>query len=322
MSEASPRLTGPQEWGALKGRQEPSSERPFRAHYFFRDRIRGSRFALTPGYFLAPSGRCRTAGETPAPHAPGHRIIVMAKRKEGEGRFYALIEKLFKEIDQEAIRADVVALQKAKPNLSREQIASRMTKKAAVRAASVGAAAGVPGGALGVLAMAPDIFNLVLQQSRLVLSIAFLYGQKPHLKDRFREVLATLAVATGASAGRQGMRLLIAKGLDKAAAAQVARKIFGRFLARRIPSIAPVLGTVAGGTINYLSMRAVGRTAVAFYSEKQAASRKTKVNARRKAASSRVASSGRASRSIDCRHHGPSVILRRRRGGAGLPGCR
>ena len=202
----------------------------------------------------------------------------MPEKSVDESRFYDLMEKLFKEIDQEAIRAEVEALREAKPELSREQIADQMTKKAAVRVASVGAAAGVAGGPLGVLAMAPDIFNLVLQQSRLILSIAFLYDQQPNLKERFREVLATLAVATGASAGRQGMRLLLTKGLERAAAGKLARKIFGRFLVRRIPAVAPILGTVAGGTINYLSMRAVGRAAVSFYGEKdlQAASRKAK----------------------------------------------
>lgn len=181
-----------------------------------------------------------------------------------DGRFYDLLEKLFKEIDQDSIQAGVEALKKAKPELSREQLADHLTKKAAVRVATVGAAAGATGGALAVLAMAPDIFNLVLQQSRLVLSIAFLYDQKPHLKQRFKEVLATLAVATGASAGR----VVAMKGLERAAAAKIARKIFGRFLARRLPTIAPIVGTVAGGTINYMSMRAVGKAAVAFYSGK------------------------------------------------------
>jgi hypothetical protein len=217
----------------------------------------------------------------------------MATTKE-EGRFYDLIEKLFKEIDQDSIQAEVTALRKAKPDLSREKIADQMTKKAAVRVASVGAAAGVASGPLGVLAMAPDIFNLVLQQSRLILSIAFLYDRKPHVKERFREVLATLAVATGASAGRQGARLLISKGLESAAASKLAKKIFGRFLVRRIPAVAPVLGTVAGGTINYLSMRAVGRTAVAFYSGKDPGESKPKPARRRKAATKRVAAaSGR-----------------------------
>jgi len=99
-----------------------------------------------------------------------------------------------------------------------------------------------------------------------VLSIAFLYDRKPHLKQRFKEVLATLAVGTGASAGRLGVRVLVAKGLERAAAAKLARKIFGRFLVRRLPAVAPVLGTIAGASINYVSMRAVGKAAVAYYS--------------------------------------------------------
>lgn len=187
------------------------------------------------------------------------------KKDQGSDRYYDLLEKLFKEIDQQSIKAEVAALRKAKPQMEREELAHHLTKKAAVRVASVGAAAGVPGGALGVLAMAPDIFNLVLQQSRLVLSIAFLYGKKPHVSQRFREVLATLAVATGASAGRTGVRLLIAKGLERAAAGKLARKIFGRFLVRRLPMVAPLAGTVAGATINYLSMRAVGQAAITYY---------------------------------------------------------
>ena len=178
-----------------------------------------------------------------------------------DGRFYDLLEKLFTEIDQDSIQAEVAALRAAKPKLSREELADHLTKKAARRVATVGAAAGATGGPLAILAMAPDIFNLVLQQSRLVLSIAFLYDQKPHLKQRFKEVLATLAVATGVSAGR----MITLKGIERAAAAKIARKIFGRFLARRLPTIAPIIGSVAGGTVNWMAMRAVGKVAVEYY---------------------------------------------------------
>ncbi|HEX8618703.1 MAG TPA: hypothetical protein VF911_14055 [Thermoanaerobaculia bacterium] len=185
---------------------------------------------------------------------------------QDEGRFYDLLETLFKEIDQEQVRAEVLAFRGEKPDATREQLADEMTKKAARRVATVGAAAGAAGGPLAILAMAPDIFNLVMQQSRLVLSIAFLFDQKADVNRRFKEVLATLAVATGASGGGLATRVLVAKGLERAAAAKLARKIFGRFLARRVANLAPVLGTIAGGTFNYLAMRAVGKAALAFYS--------------------------------------------------------
>jgi hypothetical protein len=194
----------------------------------------------------------------------------MPNAPSDEGRFYDLLERLFKEIDQESIQAEVRALKEAKPQMSREQLADHLTRKAAVRVAGVGAAAGIPGGPLAVLAMAPDIFNLVLQQSRLILSIAFLYDRKANRRQRFKEVLATLAVATGASAGRMGVRVLLAKGLEQAVAQKIARKIFGRFLARKLPSVAPLIGTVAGASMNYLSMRGVGKAAVAFYSASEA----------------------------------------------------
>ncbi|HEX8254814.1 MAG TPA: hypothetical protein VF846_16840 [Thermoanaerobaculia bacterium] len=186
---------------------------------------------------------------------------------EEDSRFYDLLERLFKEIDQDSIQAEIAALREARPHTPREKLAEELIKKSSKRVAAIGAAAGMAVGPLAVLAMAPDIFNLVLQQSRLILSIAFLYDRKPNLKQRFKEVLATLAVATGASAGGLGARVLVAKGLEQAAAAKIARKIFGRFLARRIPAAAPMIGTIAGGTINYMSMRAVGKAALAFYSD-------------------------------------------------------
>lgn len=184
-----------------------------------------------------------------------------------EGRFYDLLERLFKEIDQEQVQAEVNALREAKPNATREQLAEQLTKKAAKQVATVGAAAGAAIGPLAVLAMAPDIFNLVRQQSRLVLAIAFLYDRKPNIKQRFKEVLATLAVSTGSSAGGLAARVLVKEGLERAAATKLARKILGRFLARRIPNIAPVIGTLAGGSLNYLAMRAVGKAAVAYYAD-------------------------------------------------------
>ena len=189
----------------------------------------------------------------------------MTEKPADDDRFYRLLERLFKEIDQDAIQADVTALRASRPNDSREALAEYMTRRAARRVAGVGAAAGLPGGPLAMLAMAPDIFNLVLQQSRLILSIAFLYGRKANLKQRSNEVLATLAVATGVSVGRLGVRALITEGIKTTVARKMAKKIFGRFVFRRLPMIAPVLGTVAGASLNYVSMRAVGKAAVNFY---------------------------------------------------------
>lgn len=191
----------------------------------------------------------------------------MAKKKEDLGsRFYKIIEMLFRELDQEAIKADVEAMRRENPKASREKLAKEMTTRAAKKTAFVGASAGVPGGAFGLLAAAPDIFNLVRSQSRLVLSIAFLYEQKPGLEERFREVLAVLAMSTGASATRQGVRYLITRGLTGATAEAIMKRVAGKFIARKLPAIAPVVGSVAGAGLNYMAVQATGRIAVEYYS--------------------------------------------------------
>jgi len=189
-------------------------------------------------------------------------------------RFHHLLESLFREVDQVALKKEIDDLVARKPGVPREKLAKRLIDRAAVSTAVVGAGAGAPGGAIGVIAMAPDIFNLVRQQSRLVLSIAFLYGRRPDLEDRFKEVLATLAVSTGASAGRQGVRYLIERGFEADFAKSLARRIAGRFIERKLPDLAPVVGSIAGAGLNYFAVQATGKVAVEYFSklEKKAAS--------------------------------------------------
>jgi uncharacterized protein (DUF697 family) len=180
--------------------------------------------------------------------------------------FYPMLEAMVMEIDASEIDRDVRAMQKKYPDATREELAGRATRRAALRAATTGAAAGAAGGALALLALGPDIFNLVRQQSRLVVTIARIYGHHSEPEERFKEVLATLGVATGAMLVRRGVARGIEETIRRGAVRQLARKIAGRYLARRIATIAPLLGTVAGGSVNYLSVRAVGRVAVEYYS--------------------------------------------------------
>lgn len=192
-----------------------------------------------------------------------------AKKPTLGDRFYEILEGLFRELDQAEIRREVDALRKRHPRASSASLSRMLIRRAALRTASVGAAAGVAGGPWALLAMAPDIFNLVREESRLVLSIAFLHGRRPSLKERFREVLAVLAASTGSSIARQSARRLIARGLESRAARSIVRRVAGRMMARRLPAAVPVIGTVLGGTMNYYSVKAVGEAAIRFYSESE-----------------------------------------------------
>lgn len=189
----------------------------------------------------------------------------MQNRQQFARKFFSYLEHLFEDMDRRKIAIEVKTLCARHPEATREQLAEILTNRMARKAASVGAAAGTIPGPAGVLAIAPDIFNLVRQQSRLVLSIAILYDQDPELPERFREVLATLAVSVGVTVGRQGIRRLAVAGLEHQLAEKMARKIAGRYFARKIPAVVPIVGSLIGGTINYLAVRTVGRVAVQHY---------------------------------------------------------
>ncbi len=183
-----------------------------------------------------------------------------------EKKFDSIFETLMKEIDQDEIRRQVESLRSAHPAETREEIAARLARAAAMKTATVGATAGALGGPIALLAMAPDIFTLVREQSRLTLSIAFLWGQKPDIDERAREVLAVLAVATGTTVARSGARTIITKGLESKVAERIFRKIAGDFVIKRLPRIIPVIGGIVGGAVNVLAIAAVERAAIDYYS--------------------------------------------------------
>lgn len=178
---------------------------------------------------------------------------------------------LLREIDQNEIAHEVAQARSENPSLSREQIAQRLIRSAALKAATTGAVAGGVGGPLALLTMAPDIFNLVRQQSRLILAIAFLHERTPNTPDRLKEVTATLAISTGAAASRRGIVMLLEKGLGSGIAYKIAKKLAGRMLARKLPTLAPIAGGAIGGAVNYLAVRSVGRLALDYYSKEPAA---------------------------------------------------
>ena len=180
---------------------------------------------------------------------------------------HAGIERLLREIDQDEIVQNVSTLQAKFPGDTREELARRLLIKGAIKTATVGTAAGAVGGPIALLAMGPDIFTLVREQSRLVLSIAVLYGQKPKVDERLREVLAVLAVATGTTFARVGVRKLVMRGLESEIVSTLVRKLAGRLVARRLPRIIPVIGGIIGGAVNVAAMVGVERAALEYYRE-------------------------------------------------------
>lgn len=182
-------------------------------------------------------------------------------------RLHAGLERLLREIDQDQVVEAVAQLREKHPAETREELARRLLVKGAMKTATVGTAAGAVGGPMALLAMGPDIFTLVREQSRLVLSIAVLYGQKPKVDERLREVMAVLAVATGTTLARAGVRTLVTRGLEAEIVGTIVKKIAGRTVAKRLPRIIPIVGGIVGGAVNIAAMIAVERAALEYYRE-------------------------------------------------------
>ena len=190
------------------------------------------------------------------------------KKRSFADYFYRLLEKAVRDIDQKAIEADVKAMRKTHPGVSQRELAMTMTRRAASKTAAIGAAASTVGsGPMALVAFAPDIFNLVRQQSRLVLSIAEIYGHRPSVRERVREVLITLGTASGASFVKKGAQYLVLNKMKDTTARGLVRHIAPRMIGRKLGAVlGPVIGFAIGGITNYLSVRAVGIAAQKYYS--------------------------------------------------------
>jgi uncharacterized protein (DUF697 family) len=167
--------------------------------------------------------------------------------------FLRLVEKAVKDLDVETLRVEVKAFALRHPELTTRGKAERLVATAARRAAALGAAASLPPGWLALATVAPEFSALLVLQSRLIVSLHVLYGGPMSADERALEVLAGLAAGAGINVGRR---------LTTRAAEEVAARLVVRLAGREIAHIVPVLGAIAGASLNYAAVRAVGRAAL------------------------------------------------------------
>jgi len=191
----------------------------------------------------------------------------MGKVRQLKRRADSLLEEvfrsLFEEIDTEKIRRDVNTLQATSPDFERADQAKALVRRTAIRCAAAGAVTGLPSGLLALGSLGADLAYLIFQQFRLIIGIATIYGHEPSHRERFGEAMACLAFASGVGLGKQG----IATVLESATAEGgiVAEKIGTRFMRERLAKVIPFVGALSGGALNFMSVRAVGRTAIRYY---------------------------------------------------------
>lgn len=184
-------------------------------------------------------------------------------KKRADSVLEEVFRSLFEEIDTEKIRRDVDALKANAPGFEPVVHANMLVRRTAIRCAAAGAVTGLPSGLIAIGSLGADLAYLMYQQFRLIVGIATIYGHEPSHRERFHEAVSCLAYASGVGIGKQGIATLVESATMEGGA--VAEKIGARFFRERLAKAIPFVGAVSGGALNYVSVRAVGKTAIRYY---------------------------------------------------------
>lgn len=199
-----------------------------------------------------------------------------AVARDVRGFFGAIV----KDLDKERIRADVAALRAKHPRMSNAQLAEVLIRDASNAMSGAAMASGlawvipVVGIPTGMAASAAEFVAMSVYQSRLVVSIAELYGKDIESKARVRDVIVCVA-STSAGTAVQLTITVATRMLAERLAMLVARRSASAVL-KSIPvagAVAGVAGGAAGAVFNRMAVKAVGRYAVRFYGSKPTARR-------------------------------------------------
>ncbi|MCU1231820.1 MAG: hypothetical protein JWO97_4704 [Acidobacteria bacterium] len=191
----------------------------------------------------------------------------MAKVTQLKRRADSVLEEvfrsLFEEIDTAKLRADVASMKSSAPDFTAVDHANQLARRTALRCAAAGAVTGLPSGLLALGTLGADLAYLVFQQFRLILGIATIYGHEPSSRERFHEALSCFAYASGVGIGKQGIATMVEVATLEGGV--VAEKLGVQFMRDRLLKIVPLVGAISGGALNYVSVRAVARTAIRYY---------------------------------------------------------
>ena len=136
--------------------------------------------------------------------------------------------------------ADVARLRRRHPRASRDEIARRLIRRAALQCAAAGALLTGPAAFFGSMPFGADLAWQVVALNRLVLSLAALYGRRPEGRDRVAGIAAAAGAGLSSEALRQGLVRLL------------------RRLAPRSTAGRTAVGAVAGGALGYFAAVAIG----------------------------------------------------------------
>lgn len=156
----------------------------------------------------------------------------------------ALARSVLFEEDPERVARDVAEMRERNPRLSREEISQKLIRRAAIRAAAVGALASAPAGWMPGLPAAADFPYQVLAMNRLARSVALALRRPTSGVERAAAAVASLA-AVGTAGWLRGRAIARAR----------------RFLGPRAPRLSPFAGALIGAALSAAVTAALGKAA-------------------------------------------------------------
>jgi len=157
--------------------------------------------------------------------------------------YAAIARAVLDETMTERAVTEVERLRRRHPKASRDQLADRLVRRAAVQCGAAAALLTGPAAFFGSVPFGADLAWQVVVLNRLVLVLAALYGRVPSAGERAAAVAAAAGAGVASDVVRQGLVRLM------------------RQAAPRRPGARTLAGALAGGALGYGAAIAVGRFA-------------------------------------------------------------
>ena|SRR5262245_55601312 len=157
--------------------------------------------------------------------------------------YAAIARAVLDETMAERAVTEVERLRRRHPKESRDQLADRLVRRAAVQCGAAAALLTGPAAFFGSVPFGADLAWQVVVLNRLVLSLAALYGRAPSAGERAAAVAAAAGAGVASDLVRRGLVRLLRQGVP------------------RRPAARTLAGALAGGALSYGAAMAVGRYA-------------------------------------------------------------
>jgi uncharacterized protein (DUF697 family) len=156
--------------------------------------------------------------------------------------YAALARAVLDESQRERAGMEVERLRERYPRASRDELADRVIRRAAMQCAAAGALLAGPAAFFGAMPFGVDLAYQAIWLNRMVLSLAAIYRQDD-ARSRAGGVLGGVAAGLGSEVLRQGLVRALSEALP------------------RRPGLRTACGALAGGAFGFAAALAVGRFA-------------------------------------------------------------